>query len=113
MFLGLSAVAGFLLRRPAGAPAMAGAPAVAVPVPNPPSQRRAAAQVSAPAVHTAPAATPVSHGSHNATLLAVLKEEMFDIESERLSGTLSPNEYKAQKDALETVLRRALKKQGS
>ena len=44
-------------------------------------------------------------------LLAVLKEEMFSIESEKLSGVLSPADYKEQKGALETVLKRALKKQ--
>jgi hypothetical protein len=55
----------------------------------------------------------VSHGSHNANLLSVLKEEIFAIESEKLSGTITPAEYREQKDALETVLKRALKKQGS
>ena len=64
-------------------------------------------------MHAAPVAAPISHGSHNATLLAVLKEEIFDIESQRLSGTIQPQEYTEQKAALETVLRRALKKQGT
>ena len=114
MFLVLSAVAGFLLRRPAGAPAAVAA-AVPVPASIPASSRRPAAQppASAPVVHAAPVAAPISHGSHNATLLAVLKEEMFDIESQRLSGTIPPQEYTEQKAALETVLRRALKKQGT
>jgi Carboxypeptidase regulatory-like domain len=111
MFLVLSAVAGFLLRRPAGAPVAA----VAAPSSNFPTPRRATAQAqaSAPVLHAPPAAVPMSHGSHNATLLAVLKEEMFDIESERLSGTIQPKEYAEQKAALETVLRRALKKQAT
>lgn len=118
MFLGLSAVAGFLLRRPAAA----AAPGinVAVPIPNPaPKARRTAAPaapVAAPAYSAPPAAAPAysaSPASHNATLLTVLKEEMFAIESEKLSGALSPNDYKEQKSALETVLKRALKKQGS
>lgn len=112
MFLGLSAVAGFLLRRPAGAAAAAGAGSLAVPAPDVTKPARRAA-VAAPTASVAPAAAPASHGSHNATLLAVLKEEMFAVESEKLSGTISPNEYKEQKAALETVLRRALKKQGS
>jgi hypothetical protein len=43
----------------------------------------------------------------------VLKEEMFAIESEKLSGTLSAAEYQEQKSALEVVLKRALKKQAS
>jgi Carboxypeptidase regulatory-like domain len=117
MFLGLSAVAGFLLRRPAGAVAIAGGPSVPVPAPNavPKAQRRAtaaASSVAAPAYAPSTPA-PVSYGSHNATLLSVLKEEIFAIESEKLSGTITPGEYREQKDALETVLKRALKKQGS
>jgi hypothetical protein len=38
---------------------------------------------------------------------------MFAIESEKLSGTISLPEYTEQKAALESVLKRALKKQGS
>jgi hypothetical protein len=40
----------------------------------------------------------------------VLKEELFALESEKIAGTLSASEYAEQKAALETVLRRALKK---
>ena len=39
-----------------------------------------------------------------------LKEELFALESEKIAGTLPPNEYAEQKAALETVLKRALKK---
>jgi hypothetical protein len=121
--LALAAAAGFLLRKPAGA--TAGAASVSVPAsaayPTPPPRRTAAA--TAPRTPT-PAAAPVyatpvytapqtSAASHNATLLTVLKEEMFAIESEKLSGTLSAADYKEQKSALETVLKRALKKQAS
>ena len=118
MFLGLATVAGFLLRRPAGAAAAAGGATVPVPAAasrSAPRAQRAAPPGPAPAVQafSTPAAVAVNHGSHNATLLAVLKEEMFSIESEKLSGVLSPNEYKEQKAALETVLKRALKKQGT
>lgn len=120
MFLALSAVAGFLLRRPAGAAAAAGGATVPVPALAPArrGQRRAAAPftTSSPpvaAAYAAPPAAAINHGSHNATLLAVLKEEMFAIESERFSGTITPNEYKEQKAALETVLKRAMQKQGS
>ena len=38
---------------------------------------------------------------------------MFAIESEKLSGDLSAADYKEQKAALEVVLKRALKKQGT
>jgi hypothetical protein len=115
--LALAAAAGFLLRRPAGA---ASAP-VSVPAPPvypTPTPRRAAAPAPAPApasAYSAPAyaASQPSAASHNASLLTVLKEEMFAIESEKLSGTLSAADYKEQKSALEVVLKRALKKQGS
>ncbi len=119
--LALAAAAGFLLRKPAGA---AAAP-VSVPVPvaypaPPPRRTRAAAMPQAPTPAAAPpyaapaySAPQPSAASHNATLLTVLKEEMFAIESEKLSGTLSAADYKEQKSALEVVLKRALKKQGS
>ena len=122
MFLGLSAVAGFLLRRPAGAvAAVANGGTVSVPVPtsNPaprPSRRTTGTTAAAPVAasnYNAQAAAPVDHGSHNATLLAVLKEEMFSIESEKLSGAITLGEYREQKSALETVLKRALRKQGN
>ena len=112
--LALSAAAGFLLRRPAGAAAVP--VKVSVPAVNrAPAPRRgpaayvppAAAPAPAPIYAPPPAAAPQSH---NATLLTVLKEEMFAIESEKLSGTISAAEYKEQKGALETVLKRALSK---
>jgi hypothetical protein len=46
----------------------------------------------------------------NSALLNALKEELFALESEKISGTLAPAEYAEQKAALETVLKRALKK---
>jgi hypothetical protein len=56
--------------------------------------------------YTAPAAP----GGKNAALLNALKEELFALESEKIDGTLSLAEYAEQKAALETVLKRALKK---
>ncbi|HEY1255756.1 MAG TPA: hypothetical protein VGF01_13340, partial [Terracidiphilus sp.] len=47
----------------------------------------------------------------SAALLNALKEELFALESEKISGTLAADEYEKTKAALETVLRRALKKQ--
>lgn len=44
-------------------------------------------------------------------LLAALKDELFALETERLEGKLSEQEYAEQKAALETVLRRALSRQ--
>jgi hypothetical protein len=94
----LAAAAAFLLRRPEGAEAAApvGAGETA-------SDRRLPAHSASSFVGTSPAAK-------NAALLNVLKEELFALESEKIAGTLAPREYAEQKAALETVLRRALKK---
>jgi hypothetical protein len=87
----LATVAAFLLRRPAMAPAPApvGAPSATV---------------------AASYAAPTSPAQKNGTLLNALKEELFALESEKIAGTLPPEEYAEQKAALETVLKRALKK---
>ncbi len=87
----LAAVAAFLLRKPATAGMIAPA---------------GATMAAAPAVYAAPA----SPATKNAALLNALKEELFALESERIAGTLPPAEYAEQKAALETVLKRALKK---
>lgn len=88
------------------------------------NQGALAAGVPAPAMDAAfearpgPVATPsvasaVSHGTSpaagNAALLNILKEELFAIETEKLSGTISPGEYAEVKAGLEAVLKRALK----
>jgi hypothetical protein len=88
--------AAFLLRRP-GVPAgtvVAGAAA------------SGAYPAAVPASYVAPG-VPATKG---AALLHALKEELFDLESEKIAGTLTSQEYAEQKAALETVLRRALKK---
>jgi len=82
----LVAAAGFLLRKPAGT-------AVATHEP-------ASAPSSSP-LHTSP-------GTKNNALLNALKEELFSLESERLTGVVPPAEYAEVKAALETVLKRAL-----
>jgi hypothetical protein len=78
----LAAAAAFLLRRPAASAADAGF----------------AAQ---PAVASAQA--------RHAAALDALKEELFALEREKLSGTIGPEEYANAKTALETVLKRVLK----
>jgi ATP phosphoribosyltransferase regulatory subunit HisZ len=62
--------------------------------------------------YAASAAYPgiASPASKNAALLNALKEEMFALESERISGTLAPADYAETKAALEIVLKRALKR---
>ncbi len=51
-----------------------------------------------------------SPAAKHAALLNALKEELFAMESEKISGTLTPEEYAQVKAALETVLKRALKR---
>jgi hypothetical protein len=58
----------------------------------------------------APAASYTSQPANgNAALLNSLKEELFALESEKISGTISPQEYAEAKAGLEAVLKRALK----
>lgn len=89
--LALAGVAAFLLRKPADA---AGEPATGP------------AATGLPVIPVA----PVTPADRNAALLNVLKEELFALESEKLSGTIEASEYDQQKAALETVLKRALKR---
>ena len=66
--------------------------------------------VSAPAASTPlPPRAPAAPAPGD--LLAALKDELFALETERLEGKLSEQEYAEQKAALETVLRRALSRQ--
>ena len=44
------------------------------------------------------------------SLLAAMKDELFALETDRLQGRLTENEYVEQKAALEVVLRRALQR---
>ena len=85
--------AAFLLRKPAGA---SGVPIAHVPNPG----------VASPGYS---GSTAASTASKNGALLSVLKEELFTLESEKLTGAVSPAEYAETKAALETVLKRALK----
>jgi hypothetical protein len=69
----------------------------------PPPPPRAPTPLYSPAVHAAPA-------DSKAALLSSIKDELFALESEKLSGTLTPEEYADAKAGLEAVLKRALKK---
>jgi hypothetical protein len=66
-------------------------------------------QASAPITSGPPPVTAPSGGRGD--LLAALKDELFTLETDRLEGKLSEQEYAEQKSALETVLRRALSRQ--
>ncbi len=89
----LAIATAFLMRRRASS--LAGAPGASVRVGD------------AVPVYGAAASSPAAK---NASSLNVLKDEMFALESERLSETISPAEYAEAKAALETVLKRAVKK---
>lgn len=96
------AAAGFLLRKP---------PAGAAPV-YAPSATGTTHPATAPtpgfgAYSASIASTPAAK---NAALLNALKEELFALESEKLSGTITAEEYAEIKPALEVVLKRALKR---
>ena len=93
----LAAAAGFLLRKPAGQAATVPASPIDFPIGATPAR---------PSAHSA----PVSPAVRNSALLNALKEELFALESEKIAGSLPPEEYAEQKAALETVLKRALKK---
>lgn len=86
----LAAAAAFLLRRPATGGVAFSAPGAGAPT----------AGVAA--------AYPTAGAGKNAALLNALKEELFALESEKIAGTLTPDEYGKVKAALETVLKRAL-----
>ncbi len=120
--LALAIAAGFMLRaKPGQQPAVAGAPPLSPLTPTLPpgvkattirAERAGSIQsagmphATATAVPTAtapPAAKPALSGT-----LATLKEELFELETERLAGKISEAEYAEHKAALETLLRRAL-----
>jgi hypothetical protein len=93
--LAMAAAAAFLLRKPSGAQAAA-------------AETGANASASyAGAVATQAVATPAGK---SAALLNALKEEIFALESEKINGTLAPEEYAQVKAALEIVLKRALRR---
>jgi len=74
------------------------------------SKPEATPATPAPSVATSVTPTAAPAGGHG-DLLAALKEESFALETERLEGKLSEQEYAEQKAALEMVLRRALGRQ--
>jgi hypothetical protein len=102
----LATAAAFFLRKPAGA--------AATTLATPGAPHPATVPTPAFSTHTAsPAFTAnasPSPASQNAVLLSALKEELFALETEKLNGTLSPEEYAEAKSALEIVLKRALKR---
>ncbi len=106
----LAGAAAFFLRTPAtpnASVAVAGATGVA-PFPSAAAGTFANAGSVAP-VRPVHASAPAS----SSALLAALKEELFAVESERLQGKLTEDDYAQLKGALETVLRRALMRENA
>jgi hypothetical protein len=72
-------------------------------------------------VYTAkPQAAPVAaksqkngKGRSSSLLLDAMKEELFQLESDRLEGKITPQEYEASKAALDKTLQRAVKRQAA
>jgi hypothetical protein len=81
----LAAAAAFLLRKPAGEPG-----------------------VPAPAPGAVPYPSFGSPAAKHSQLLNALKEELFALESEKINGSITPEDYAQVKAALEIVLKRAL-----
>ena len=90
----LSAAAAFLLRKPV----------TEGPAAEATTQAAAVAHVGTFAYQPAS-----STAGKNAALLNALKEELFALESEKISGTITAEDYAQVKAALEIVLKRALK----
>jgi hypothetical protein len=64
--------------------------------------------VAAP-MHSAVYQPVVTPAGKSTSLLNALKEELFALESDKISGAITPEEYATVKAALEVVLKRALK----
>ncbi len=107
--LAFAIAAGFLLRRPAPA---AGLDTRQSPLPAAGSADDSS--FNTPSLNTASfnaagfnAAGPTPR-DHQQSLLAVLKEELFNLEAQRLQGTISDRDYEEAKQSLEVVMKRAL-----
>jgi len=101
-------------RADASLPDLSSGPAIAaeptlVPGPVPsvaPASRAPSAQAVTPT--QTPAQAQASVPRSNAALLNLVKDELFAIESERLSGSLAEDEYARIRIGLEALLKRAL-----
>jgi hypothetical protein len=60
-----------------------------------------------------PAAAPSGKKNRPGMLLEAMKEEVFQLESDRLQGKISTQEYESAKAALDKTLQRAVKRQGA
>ncbi len=60
-----------------------------------------------------PVARPQSHVSNQGTFLEAMKEELFQLETERLQGKISDLDYQQAKAALDLTMKRALERQSA
>jgi hypothetical protein len=58
-----------------------------------------------------PALAAAAPASRATVLLDALKEELFNLETDRLQGKISPDEYEKAKSALDSTLQRAIRRQ--
>lgn len=101
MVVVLAAGAYFLLLRKPKHAAAAAAPAPARPQPKTRGQQQKAASAS----------SQVSIGSNGrGGVLEALKEELFQLETDRVQGKISPEEYEASKRGIETLMKRQMSK---
>ncbi len=106
----LVAAAGVLLRKPVVAPVMAvAAPGAATSAVDGPVVGARAVVAPTARVSSLPVAA-VTEAGHQAQLMAVLKEELFGLETDRLQGHVDEAEYLQNKAAIELILRRALQR---
>lgn len=77
--------------------------------PGPPAASPAPASRRGGQANVARAAQPAAASG---SMMDVLKEELFQLESDRLRGKISQQEYESSKAGLETLLRRQLKNSG-
>jgi 5-hydroxyisourate hydrolase-like protein (transthyretin family) len=73
------------------------------------SRSRATSNRSAKAAATAPNTESESDES-DGSMLAALKEELFQLETDRLEGRISQQEYETSKAGMDTLIRRQMKK---
>lgn len=112
--LALVVAAGFMLRaKPGQQPVAAGtAPAPSPLTPTLPPGVKATTVLAGMAGQHGPNGGGPKAGTSTGTL-AALKEELFQLETERLEGKISDAEYAEHKAALETLLKRALAREAA
>jgi hypothetical protein len=96
--------AAFLMKQ--NQPVVATADGPAAPLATIPSSTRPTEGYKPPLATAA--VRPNGPESHRSKLMEALKEELFALETERLEGRITPDEYEKQKGALEIVIVRAL-----